>query len=217
MLDAFGFQRIIIETVGVGQSELAIVGSADTSVLMLVPESGDAVQVLKAGVMEIADLYVVNKADRPGADRLVHEVEVMLGFRQGRTYRHTTPHHLPAPSAAAREAEAAVAQEEGAWIPTVLTTVATRGKGVDELLDALERHHAHLEATERLDAIRRERLARHTKEVVDRALHTLVWEERGGEELLAARLDAVVAGRASPYKVAAEIVAALQQGTNDER
>ncbi len=83
VLDAFGFERIIIETVGVGQSELAIVGSADTTALVLVPESGDGVQVLKAGVMEIADLYLVNKADRPGADRLVQEVEVMRGLRRG--------------------------------------------------------------------------------------------------------------------------------------
>ncbi|MDH4349661.1 MAG: methylmalonyl Co-A mutase-associated GTPase MeaB, partial [Gemmatimonadota bacterium] len=79
VLDAFGFERIIIETVGVGQSELTIAATADTAVLVLVPESGDGVQVLKAGVMEIADIYAINKADRPGAERLRNEIEVMLG------------------------------------------------------------------------------------------------------------------------------------------
>jgi LAO/AO transport system kinase len=81
LLDAFGFEEIIIETVGVGQSELAVAGSADTTILVLVPESGDGIQVLKAGVMEIADLYVVNKADRPGAEALAAEVFELIRIR----------------------------------------------------------------------------------------------------------------------------------------
>ncbi|HKO16097.1 MAG TPA: methylmalonyl Co-A mutase-associated GTPase MeaB [Gemmatimonadaceae bacterium] len=88
VLDAFGFDRILIETVGVGQTELDIARTADTSLVVLVPESGDAIQTLKAGLMEIADLFVVNKADRPGADRLRHEIELMLGLRSGRTLAH---------------------------------------------------------------------------------------------------------------------------------
>jgi LAO/AO transport system kinase len=95
VLDAFGFARIIIETVGVGQSELTIAATADTAVLVLVPESGDGVQVLKAGVMEIADLYAINKADRPGAERLRNEIEVMLGIRRGNAFRHVGAHHAP--------------------------------------------------------------------------------------------------------------------------
>ena len=93
VLDAYGFDRLILETVGVGQSELAIAASADTSALVLVPESGDGVQVLKAGIMEIADLLVVNKADRPGAERLQQEVEVMLGLRRGNAFRHVGSRH----------------------------------------------------------------------------------------------------------------------------
>ena len=93
VLDAFGFDRILIETVGVGQSELDIARTADTSVVVLVPESGDSIQTLKAGLMEIADLFVVNKADRPGADRLRNELELMLGLRarrrRSRTCRRT--------------------------------------------------------------------------------------------------------------------------------
>jgi LAO/AO transport system kinase len=93
VLDAYGFERIIIETVGVGQSELAVSQTADTAVLVLVPESGDGIQVLKAGVMEIADLYVINKADRPGAGRLHEEVELMLGIRAGIPLPAATAHH----------------------------------------------------------------------------------------------------------------------------
>src|SRR5207248_228380 len=81
-LEAFGFERILIETVGVGQTELDVARTAESTVLVLVPESGDGIQTLKAGVMEIADIYVINKSDRPGADKLRQEVEVMLGIRR---------------------------------------------------------------------------------------------------------------------------------------
>src|SRR3954467_5334015 len=93
VLDAFGFDRILIETVGVGQSELDIARTADTSIVVLVPESGDSIQTLKAGLMEIADIFVVNKADRPGADRLRHELELMLGLRGGNTLKNVPAHH----------------------------------------------------------------------------------------------------------------------------
>ena len=93
VLDAGGFDRIIIETVGVGQSELDVARSVDSTVLVLVPESGDGIQTLKSGIMEIADLFVVNKADRPGADRLRQEIEVMLGIRTGNAFRHVPAHH----------------------------------------------------------------------------------------------------------------------------
>ena len=95
LLDAFGFDRILVETVGVGQTELEIARTADTTVLVLVPESGDGIQTLKAGVMEVADIYVINKADRAGAERLRQEVEVMLGLRRGNAFRHVAPHHRP--------------------------------------------------------------------------------------------------------------------------
>src|SRR5580765_6989923 len=93
VLDAAGFDRILIETVGVGQSELDVGRSADTTVLVLVPESGDGIQTLKSGVMEIGDVFVVNKSDRPGADRLRQEIEITLGIRAGNAYRHVKAHH----------------------------------------------------------------------------------------------------------------------------
>src|SRR5437660_7146986 len=93
LLEAFGFERILIETVGVGQTELDVARTAESTVLVLVPESGDGIQTLKAGVMEIADIYVINKSDRPGADKLRQEVEVMLGIRRGNAFRNLPPHY----------------------------------------------------------------------------------------------------------------------------
>src|SRR5574338_796565 len=93
VLDAAGFDRILIETVGVGQSELDVTRTADSTLLVLVPESGDGIQTLKSGVMEAADLYAVNKADRPGADRLRQEIEITLGIRHGNAYRNVPAHH----------------------------------------------------------------------------------------------------------------------------
>ena len=93
LLDAAGFDRILVETVGVGQSELDVTRMADSTVLVLVPESGDGIQTLKSGVMEAADLFVVNKADRPGADKLRQEIEVTLGIRRGTAFRHVPAHH----------------------------------------------------------------------------------------------------------------------------
>ncbi|HEX9690535.1 MAG TPA: methylmalonyl Co-A mutase-associated GTPase MeaB [Gemmatimonadales bacterium] len=214
VFDAFGFQRIVIETVGVGQSELAIAASADTTALVLVPESGDGVQAMKAGVMEIADVYVVNKGDRIGADRLIQEVEVMLGIRRGNAYRHVGAHH------SARELRVAVdrsdAGGDGAWAPPVLKTAAAKREGIAELVEALNAHAEYLKSSGLLTVVRRERLARHTREVVDRRLSHLVWQERDGEQQLAAALEDVVEGRVSPYRVAHDIVADLTGGTQHD-
>src|SRR5438093_6137697 len=92
LLDAAGFDRILIETVGVGQSELDVARMADSTVLILVPESGDGIQAMKSGIMEIADLFVVNKGDRPGAEKLQHEIQVTLGIRQGNAFRGIRAH-----------------------------------------------------------------------------------------------------------------------------
>lgn len=206
ILDAFGFERILIETVGVGQSELAIAASADTALLVLVPESGDGVQVLKAGVMEIADLYVVNKADRPGAARLAHEVEVMLGLRRGEAYRGSTPHH----TVTEQHAPTNAATAEG-WAPPVLQTVATKAEGIDQLIDALDAHFMQLHGSGELAARRRSRLEQHTRDVVNRAVSTWMWQERGGEEIFAAGFDRVARGTISPYKLAHDIIAQLDE------
>ncbi len=207
VLDAFGFDRIIIETVGVGQSELAVAATADTAMLVLVPESGDGVQVLKAGVMEIADVYVVNKADRPGAERLTVELETMLGIRRGLAHP-AAPHHGPGH----RGDPVTPADAPGEWRPPTLTTVAVKNEGVDRVIDALEAHYAYLQSSRTLELRRREHLARHTREVVDRALSVSVWQNGKGEALLDERLDELVSGSISPYQVAKRIIDAWNAG-----
>ena len=206
VLDAFGFARVLIETVGVGQTELDIARTAESTVLVLVPESGDGIQTLKAGVMEAADLFVVNKADRSGADRLRQEIEVMLGIRRGNAFRHVAPHHRPSAPPPPR------AEDGGVWEPPVLATVAVKGEGVDAVVAALDRHHAYLEASGRLEVRRRERLADRTRGAVERSLRQWLWTETPAAELLAQRLDDVTAGRRSPYDVAAEILDQVRTG-----
>ena len=120
VFDASGRDIVIIETVGVGQDEVDIVRTADVSIVTIVPGAGDEVQALKAGIMEIADIFVVNKADREGADRTVSSIEAMLSL-------HTFP--------------------EGEWRPPIVKTEATSGKGVPELLETIERFKKHTEAT----------------------------------------------------------------------
>ena len=203
LLEAFGFERIIVETVGVGQTELDIARTAETTVLVLVPESGDGIQTLKAGVMEIADLYVVNKSDRAGADKLRQEVEVMLGIRRGNAFRHVAPHHRP---------DRPTVRPSDSWEPPVLATVASTGAGVDELAAALDRHHVYLEASGQLADRRRRRLAARTRAVLERGVQRWLVEATRAEELLQQRLDEVADGRRSPYDVAAEILDQVKTG-----
>src|SRR5256712_6698384 len=127
VLEAFGFDRILIETVGVGQTELDIARTAESTVLVLVPESGDGIQTLKAGVMEVAELYVINKSDRPGADKLKQEVEVMLGIRRGNGFAHVHAHHGRATK---NHPSADRPDSSSNWEPPVLTTVASKGDGI---------------------------------------------------------------------------------------
>ena len=210
LLEAFGFERILIETVGVGQTELDVARTAESTVLVLVPESGDGIQTLKAGVMEIADIYVINKSDRPGADKLRQEVEVMLGIRRGNAFRHVAPHHRTEPRTG-KDGEGR-GKVEAEWEPPVLATVASKGEGVDDLVTALDRHFVHLQQSGKLAARRRERLAQRTRAVLERAVQQWITEDGRAEQLLAARLDDVAHGRRSPYDVAAEILDQVKAG-----
>ena len=222
VLDAFGFDRILIETVGVGQSELDIARTADTSVVVLVPESGDSIQTLKAGLMEIADVFVVNKADRPGADRLRHELELMLGLRLGSTMRNVPAHHgvdLRAlagkeredakkalnPARAAREAAAGADAE--LWTPPVLGTVAAKGEGVEGLLDALDRHHAYLEASGELRTRRRRRLRERVVETAEDRVRRRLWGDADTNAWIDAQLPALETGATTPFAVADALLA----------
>ena len=145
VMDAFGFDRIILETVGVGQSELDIAGAADTTVVVLVPESGDSVQALKAGLMEIADLFVVNKADRPGAQRLSRDIDMMLHLREGPASRRKPRgmglgHHGPA---ARQQAEGGMAGwRDGGSQATDDSGERSAVAGADSLAGSGSRHPA---------------------------------------------------------------------------
>jgi GTPase len=221
VLEAFGFDRVILETVGVGQTELDIARTADSTALVLVPESGDGIQALKAGVMEIADVFVVNKSDRPGADRLKQEIEVMLGIRRGNAYRHVGGHHkalergnVGTAERSASRSNVPTVQRLESWEPPVVSTVALKGEGIDDLVTALDAHHAWLVATGALAARRRERLVARTRAVVERALRRWAWDEMGAEELVAGRLDDVATGRRSPYEVAAEVMSHVKTGAS---
>lgn len=211
LLDAAGFDRILVETVGVGQSELDVARMADTTVLVLVPESGDGIQALKSGVMEVADCFLINKADRPGAEKVRREVEMALDLRLGKAQKNMPAHHGalrrgPAPAAAAES------DESTTWRAPVLTGVASKGEGIDALIEALDRHWEWMNTSGELERRRRLRHAQRTREVVDRATQRWVWQESNAERAINARLDDVTAGQLSPYELAAEIVAALKEG-----
>ena len=208
LLDAAGFDRILVETVGVGQSELDVARIADATVLVLVPESGDGIQTLKAGVMEVADVFVVNKADRPGADKLRQEIEVTLGIRKGNAFRHVPAHH----GARAGKALDQPAERQESWDHPVLLVCAAKGEGTAALVEAIDQRFDWLERSGQLAERRRRRLFDRTREVVDRATRRWVWEETGAERHVAGRLDDVAEGRASPYEVAAEVLDGLKQG-----
>jgi LAO/AO transport system kinase len=210
VLDAGGFSRILIETVGVGQSELDVATMADTTMLVLVPESGDGIQALKSGVMEIGDLFLINKADRPGADRLAREIEITLGIRRGNACTRIPAHH----GVSHRKAGASPPQQDKPddWHQPVLLSTAVRGEGIEAAAEALGRHRDWMEAHGVLAERRRTRLARRTKAVVDRAVRRWVWGEARAEEQIAARIEAVANAQRSPYELAGELVQGLREG-----
>jgi LAO/AO transport system kinase len=210
VLDAFGFDRVFVETVGVGQSELDIAAAADSTVVMLVPESGDSVQAMKAGLLEASDLFVVNKADRPGAERMAKELTQMLHLRMGKALRNVPAHHGVDLKRVGRSATAAPIVEDDHWKIPVLQTIAETGQGVPELADALNNHLAWLEASGERKLRRRSRLAERVREEVDRRLRRRVWVDQGGDAALAAVLQDLEAGRTTPYEVAERIVNALE-------
>ena len=121
VLDAAGFDIVIVETVGVGQTELDVVSATDTTVLVLVPESGDGIQAIKSGLMEVADVFAVNKSDRPGAERMVGDIRTALKLAD----------HGSQESRGARRER---------WVPPVVATVATSAKGIEDLAREIERH-----------------------------------------------------------------------------
>jgi len=205
VLDAFGFDRLLIETVGVGQSELDVARTADSTLLVLVPESGDSIQTLKAGVMEIADVFVVNKADRPGADRLRNDVELMLGLRKGVSFGNVPAHHgvdLKRMNPARLAREAANAEDAAVWTPPVLSAVAVKNEGIDTIVTALDRHFAYLERSGTLRTRRRERMRERVKDVVAQKVSDRLWKDQRTVAWLEEQLPSVADGKLTPFAVA---------------
>jgi LAO/AO transport system kinase len=178
LLDAFGKDFILVETVGVGQTELDIMQNADTVVVVLVPEAGDTIQTMKAGLFEIADIFVVNKADRAGADNLVAELNMMLQLRPEETW----------------------------WRVPVIATQAVNDIGIDELYCQIKNHRRALEETGRLLQRRQEQRRREFLEIVERRVsHELLkLVENDGE--LSRRMSMVEAGEVDPYSAADAIL-----------
>ena len=220
VMDAFGFDRILIETVGVGQSELDIAAAADTTTVVLVPESGDSIQAMKAGLMEAADLFVINKSDRPGADRIAREIQLMLHLRLGPTLRNVPAHHgvdlkrvgrqetKPAPRSAIPDPRSLIPDPRSAWDPPVLQTVAETGQGVVEWANALDRHLNYLRDSGELSRRRQARLKERVREAVERRVHEGIWQKAGGQALLDDAAAALESGQETPYAVADRIVRA---------
>lgn len=226
VLDAAGIERILVETVGVGQSELDIARLADTSAVILVPESGDSIQTLKAGVMEIADLFVVNKADRPGADRLRNDIELMLGLRSGATMRDVPAHHgvdlkrvkatrtAGTAGTGGTAGESAAVEQPVSWTPPVLRTTGVTGEGVTEFMDALERHFQYLEKSGTLQSRRRARLRERVVDAVEQRLRARLWRDAATNAWLEGRLPELERGETTPLAVAAAlIVRSVDAGT----
>jgi LAO/AO transport system kinase len=211
VLDAFGTDRVLVETVGVGQSELDIARTVDSSVVVLTPESGDSIQTLKAGLMEIADLFVVNKADRPGADRLRSDLELMLGLRGGAASGEASGHHgvdLKAVMNPGKAARAHAARDDDAkWTPPVLRCVATTGDGVPALLTALDRHFGYLERSGALVARRRARLRERVVDVAEQRVRRRLWTDDATAAWIDERIPELESGATTPYAVADALLA----------
>ena len=182
VLDAAGCDVIIVETVGVGQSEVDIAGLADTSIVLLAPGMGDGIQAAKAGILEIGDIFVVNKADRDGADATVRDLRHMISLGD-RT-------------------------EPGLWRPPVVKTVASTGTGLDELLEAIDKHVEWMRGNGILHARRVRRAADEIEAIAVQSIRRRMGDLRSGRRIedLA---EGVVAGRVDPYAAAEDLVASL--------
>ena len=182
VLDAAGCEVVLVETVGVGQSEVEIAGLADTTIVLLAPGMGDGIQAAKAGILEIGDVFVVNKADRDGADATVRDLRHMISLGD-RT-------------------------EPGLWRPPVCKTVASRGEGLDEVMEAIDKHEAWLDATGTRHTRRLRRASDEIEAIALAALRARMGDLRAGHGI-AEHAAAVVAGTTDPYAAADDVVAHL--------
>jgi LAO/AO transport system kinase len=171
-----------VETVGVGQAEVEVASMADSTLVLVAPGMGDAIQAAKAGILEVADVFVVNKADREGADQTARDLRHMLSLGERR--------------------------DPDAWQPPIVKTVASRNEGIDDVVAALDAHHSWLLQSGRLDAKRRVRAAEEIESIAVTALRARFGDLRGGS-LLDELAGQVVAGVADPYAAAERLIDAV--------
>ena len=202
LLDAAGYERILIETVGVGQAEVEIAGAAHTTVVVEAPGLGDEVQAIKAGVLEIADIFVVNKADRPGVERTVGALELMLHMAEG------APRQLFHHGQVMEIAAAPVENENDGWRVQVFKTVAASGGGIPAIIAEIERHRAWLAENGRLAARERLRMARSIEQIVQAELLRRTRAALPADNL-AALVEEVTARRLDPYAAAERVLARM--------
>lgn len=174
VLDAAGYDYIIFETVGVGQSELDIANTADSTIVVLVPESGDSIQAMKAGLMEIADFFVLNKSDRPGSENAITALRTILMLRD-----HT----------------------ENSWMPNIIKSVASENTGIMEIAEEIERHKLFLVQNNLLKEKREEHFRIRIKEIVETLMRNELWQKERMKDLNIS-LKKVVEGEESPYQIA---------------
>lgn len=180
VLDAFGRDVVLLETMGVGQVETRIRFAADTVAVVMTPESGDEVQSLKAGLLEVADVFVVNKSDRPGADAFAADLTAIAGLRAA-----------------------------GEWTPPVVQTVGRDGSGLDALESALESHRTYLAEAGRGERRRREALRERVRALVDDAWRNTWWQDATARAEFDGMVERVAGGAVSPYRAAREIARGL--------
>lgn len=180
VLDAYGFQIILVETVGAGQGEVDIARAAHTTLVVEVPGMGDAIQVIKAGILEIADVFVVNKADREGTDKVALELKMMLDLDGQRKE----------------------------WTPPIVKTVATSGEGIGDLADSLERHLEHLQSSGELERRRKDNTLRELVEATKEEFIGVLWRELGEEEI-ARLMQSILDRRVDPRSAAKQLVKQL--------
>jgi len=178
LLDAFGKELVLIETVGVGQSELEIAEKAHTVVVILVPESGDGIQAMKAGLMEIGDIFVMNKSDHPDAIRAARELEDSLRIKD-----------IP----------------QGFWRPPVVLASATQEKGIDEIAERIEEHRRYLEEKGMLAAKRRRILFSRVRDAFMERMERRIWDNPKVRAAIDTRMEEVYAGRLGPYRLVREL------------
>jgi LAO/AO transport system kinase len=178
VLEAAGYELVVVETVGVGQSEVEVAKQADTTIVVLAPGMGDAIQAAKAGILEIADIFCVNKSDKDGASDTVRDLRGMLELGHGR---------------------------DPSWeIPIVQTSTVTED-GLDELWETIKRHEEHLRQDGRLDVRRRERFGAEIREIVGERLKAAL-EQAAGADVLEGLVDDVVARKLDPYAAASRLL-----------